>query len=363
MSKFKFSPLVDIVRNFNPGSEQWRVKKTIPKVGVGVFHGKSQSYKSFAALDLNLRVANGWKWAGKKTEQGECVYVASEGGGGIDKRIYGFHTYNEGSLYAPFFLTKVAPNLGTQNGDLSELIKAIEAVCKRPALITLDTISSSMGGADENGAGMAQFLLNAIALSVHFNCFVLCVHHVGHSSTDRMRGWSGLQCGIDVELFAERKDESLKETTVTIKKVKDEEGNRTIKFWLERIPLGQDEDGEDVTTLVVKSAEEVSDQGTLDPAPADGDDKRLAILRAIYEQPDASQRNWMSAAGVKSTGTLTRELNKLKDEKLVENGAGKWRLTPKGRRFAKPEDDAGQRDSARDKRDKEEGILQESNNL
>jgi hypothetical protein len=51
-----------------------------------------------------------------------------------------------------------------------------------------------MGSGDENGAGMTALLANAEALSQHFGCLVLFVHHVGlgEEAQKRPRGHSSL---------------------------------------------------------------------------------------------------------------------------------------------------------------------------
>jgi hypothetical protein len=95
-------------------------------------------------------------------------------------------------------LVTVAPNLGTGDGDLKALIASIEAVGVKPAVIALDTLSQSLGGADENNTGMASFMTNSTALANHFQCFVPNVHHVSLSDDKRLRGNTTLIGGLDV---------------------------------------------------------------------------------------------------------------------------------------------------------------------
>jgi AAA domain len=261
-NKFKFESVADILANFNPGNEEWLVKKLLPRVGVGTLFGQSMSFKSFVALDIGGHIANGWNWGDRKTRQGAVVYVAAEGAAGVRKRVVGFQQYNHergATSLAPFHMTAVAPNLGTGQDDLKELIAAVEANCPNPAFIALDTAAQSLGGADENGQGMAQLLINAIALSNHFGCFVLMVHHVGLSDDQRMRGWSGLKCGIDVELLCEREPKTMV-TTLSLKKLKDEETSLQLAVSMDRIVIGHDEDGDEVSTLAVADIKEETEK-------------------------------------------------------------------------------------------------------
>ena len=53
---------------------------------------------------------------------------------------------------------------------------------------------------------MLAFVANLQTLSARFGCFVLAVHHTGHSAEGRMRGHSSLHAGVDVALLCERRD-------------------------------------------------------------------------------------------------------------------------------------------------------------
>ena len=284
-NKFKFESVSDILANFNPSGDEWLVKKFLPKVGVGTIFGMSMTFKSFAALDMGGHVANGWPWADRKTKQGPVVYIAAEGAAGVRKRLVGFHQYNlerGPSPNAPLHMTPVAPNLGTGQDDLKELIAAVEANCPNPTLVVLDTAAQSLGGADENGQGMAQLLINAIALSNHFRCFVLMVHHVGLSDDQRMRGWSGLKCGIDVEILCERELKTMT-TTLSLKKLKDEETNLQLAVSMDRIVIGHDEDGDEVSTLVVADIKEETTKVKANK-PTKSISKRQRLLMEVMEQ-------------------------------------------------------------------------------
>ncbi|MGH7784900.1 MAG: hypothetical protein ACREO5_13800, partial [Candidatus Binatia bacterium] len=53
------------------------------------------------------------------------------------------------------------------------------------------------------------------------------------------------------------------------------------------------------------------------------------LLRAMIDDPDGTQDKWGTAIG-RSKGRVNAKLQKLKQHKLVEEGRGKWRVTPKG---------------------------------
>jgi AAA domain len=61
----------------------------------------------------------------------------------------------------------------------------------------------------------------------------------------------------------------------------------------------------------------------------------LALLRAMAANPDGTQSEWALAIGIRSKGTISKKLQKLKTMKFVEETlGGKWRLTPKGQKEA-----------------------------
>jgi hypothetical protein len=65
---------------------------------------------------------------------------------------------------------------------------------------------------------------------------------------------------------------------------------------------------------------------------AGGGARNLIVLRALYDEPGASQRRLILSTGI-SMGALNRALAALKKERFIEQGADeKWRPTRKGRR-------------------------------
>jgi hypothetical protein len=232
---------------------EWLIKGVLPKQGVGLIFGKSQSFKSFVAMHMALCVSTERTWAGTRVEQASVVYIAAEGAAGLRKRKTGYvKAWPNLPAEVDFHLIPAAPNLGVEEGDRRALILAIQGAGVRPGVVFIDTVAKAIGAADENGQGMAALLGNAEALAQHFGCLVLCVHHVGHNqdARGRPRGWSGLPAALDVMILIERK-ESAMEATLTIQKLKDDVSNVSLTAHLSRIVLGHDRDGDEVTTLVV----------------------------------------------------------------------------------------------------------------
>jgi hypothetical protein len=259
--KFPFVGWKDICFDLE---EEWRVEGLLPRVGLACLYGGPGAVKTFIWLDLFERMSRGGLWASRDVDQCPVVYIAAEGAGGIRKRIAGLKKDRaEKGLPAdiPFYLLTVAPNFGTGEGDRIELIRCIEALGIRPGAIALDTTSQCMGGADENGAGMAQLVVNATALANYFSCLVGLIHHVPLADDERLRGWTGFPAALDVSIFSKREKGSLV-ATLTVKKLKDDDDGQAFTVHLVRVVLGQTKKGRDVSTLVVESVTAADDSAS-----------------------------------------------------------------------------------------------------
>ncbi|MGO9237253.1 MAG: AAA family ATPase [Methylocella sp.] len=268
--------------------EEWLVKKLLPKRGVAAFYGRQSTFKSFGAMDCGLHVAIGWNWAGRRVTQAPVVYIAAEGAAGVRKRKIGFELQHAEYLpkHVPFYMIPAAPNLGVGQDDLNALIAATEMCGIAPGLIIVDTLSQTLGGAEENGAGMQQFIANAQALAECFGCLVLVVHHSGLSDTDRPRGHSSLACALDALVHFERK-EGTKSSVMTVQKLKDEEDEGVaLELRMALIVIGKDSDGDEISTLIVESIEATTPVKTLKAPSAMSKGQKLlmdVITQAIDE--------------------------------------------------------------------------------
>jgi AAA domain len=249
--KFVLEPFNGIL--FDAKAE-WLVKQILPRQGVVAIYGRFGSFKSFIAADIAFSVAYGKVWAGRRVTGAPVVYIAAEGAAGFRKRMAGIKARGDVPPNLPFFLIGAAPNLGTDKGDLETLAADIESAGAAPGLIVLDTLAATLASADENGAGMVQFVANANALACRFKALVLVVHHVGLSDERRMRGHSSFAGGADALLLCERCEGELS-AHLTSHKLKDEASNICLAVTLCRVVIGEDEDGDEISTLVVDNIE------------------------------------------------------------------------------------------------------------
>ncbi|MGJ0508413.1 MAG: AAA family ATPase [Methylocystis sp.] len=257
------------------GREEWAIKRVLPRVGLAAIFGKPGSFKSFIVSHIGLSIALGWDWAGRRVHQAPVVIIAAEAAAGLRKRKAGFQIAHPNLPDdVPFMMIPTAPNLGAEKGDLAALVSAIDAARVAPGLLVLDTLAATLGGNDENGAGMTAFVANAGALAERFNCLVLVVHHTGLGDDRRMRGHSSLLGALDAAILCERVEGDIA-ATLTLAKLKDDTSDVKLIARLDRIVIGHDEDGDEISTLVVDSVEDATDAAPKARAPVVPPSQRL----------------------------------------------------------------------------------------
>ncbi|MFP5239595.1 MAG: AAA family ATPase [Acidobacteriota bacterium] len=262
----------------------WLIKKILPQADLGVIYGESASGKSFYALELAGAVARGIPWRGAKSTQARVVYVTAEGQEDFRKRVRAYARENDlealpnGGMQMWF--VDEAPNL-LEVADARALAKQI-AGCPggAPALIILDTLAQVMPGGNENsGEDVGRLLGHCRILSkACAGAMVLLIHHSGKDAARGARGWSGLRGAADFEMEITRDGH---DRVATLTKLKGGEDGMQWPFRLKPLVLGQDEDGDDITSCVVEHTDEMPEK----KVDARGAAQR-AVLIALHQWRD-----------------------------------------------------------------------------
>jgi len=229
---------------------RWQVKHVIPADSLGMLFGASGTFKSFVALDHALHVAHGMPWLGKKTARGHVVYVAAEGGAGIYRRVAAWHQ-ERGLPVSDAFSVCITPLVLSLSDQVELLASAIAAMPVVPVLVYVDTLSQTFAGDENSATDIAGYLrqLNA-GIRARFGCTVIVIHHSGHAATERPRGSSAITANVDFMLGAYRPDAGALLARLDFIKQKDGDRLGSQGFELRRVVLGQDEDGEEFSSLV-----------------------------------------------------------------------------------------------------------------
>jgi hypothetical protein len=233
------------------------LKGLISRGEISLWCGPPKCGKSFLLLFIAYMLSLGHSIFGRRVKQTKVLYVAAEGEGGIANRITALQRRYG---HSPNFRWIAQPaDLLHEHGHLEEL----KSAAKGADLIVLDTLSRMMAGGDENSPrDMGKFIWNVTELKNETGAHIAIVHHGTKSSNGSSpRGHGSLE-GADEALIevAKQGDGS---RTATVIHTKDDKDGMQWAFDLEQVELGIDDDGDPITTLVVKEKIEVS---TVTPA-------------------------------------------------------------------------------------------------
>jgi hypothetical protein len=231
---YGLASVYDIRANLSP--PDWLIENYMEKETMGVMYAPSSSYKSFISLDIALSIATGRDWQGNKTHQGNVLYVAGEGQGGLPKRIAAWSIYHDVELspHTPLTVTQCAPDLHNVKRAIhfSNHIAPVVEQMGGVDLIVIDTMARAFGEGEENSnSDVMKFINNATnVLRNRFHCTVLIIHHTGKADRSSMRGASSLRDALDFAHRLER-DKSL-DKTVKIIDEKEKDHDDSKEMWL-----------------------------------------------------------------------------------------------------------------------------------
>jgi AAA domain len=235
--------------DLRPGPEPlYLVDELIPVAGLVDVWGKAKCYKSFWCLDLMLHVAMGWEYRDRYVRPGAVVYCAFEGAHGYKKRIEALRRHYKITDDTPVPL-HVMPGQANLIAEHTVLISDITAQLGevRPAAVVLDTLNKSLFGSENKDVDMGAYVRAAEAIRDAFGCVVIIIHHCGYDDT-RPRGHSSLPGAVDAQLAVIRTEEVI---TVTVEMMRDGPEDIQVVSEVEVIPVGQDQNGKELTSLVV----------------------------------------------------------------------------------------------------------------
>lgn len=264
---------------------KYLVKRLLGPGAVTVLFGQSGHLKSVTAIDLALCVATGTPFHGVRTRRTGVLYVAGEGHAGLKKRIRAWlrsHGMDSASQLPAIFVTNIGADLIGNSEQLKATVAhAAEVIDMAIELIIVDTLAACFGGGDENlSADMSRAISGARAADE--NAAVLLVHHTGHSQTDRERGSYALIAAADYRIQATY-EEASKLLELKWHKCKDDEKPEPMIFESRKVELDwQDEDGEELTSVVLERLEGASIPQERTSGLGKNEQKALKILRTLY---------------------------------------------------------------------------------
>jgi hypothetical protein len=233
------------------------IKGLIPRCTLVWLTGKWGTGKSFIAHDLAAHAANGLCWHGHKARQAKVLYIVAEGGAGMRKRQEAWATEFDMDTCVTYMDGPIDLTDDNQVAELAEYI-ANEGF----DLVIFDTQHACSGGANENDAGEAAFIIDAVKSLKEGQpeLTILLVHHDGETAGKVGRGSTAYAGAMDVILQVISEDPHA-DIALTVKKGKDLDPGVPVALRIRKVVLGRDSDGDAITSCVVE------DGAGLDDAP------------------------------------------------------------------------------------------------
>lgn len=222
------------------------VKGWLNRDSVSVVYGEANVGKSFWALDLAHHVQQGRAWAGYRVTAGPVLYIAAEGGTLFTNRL--------AAAQAQFMVLQAPVTIGGRNCDapaLAQAVRHLSDIHGPFALIIFDTLARVMAG-DENAAPDVGALMRGIDhLRRATGAHIMLIHHSGKDASKGARGHSALRAAVDTEIELTKSKETY-ERMARATKQRDMASGADCLFRLEQVVLGRDQDGDPVTSCIVK---------------------------------------------------------------------------------------------------------------
>ncbi len=173
----------------------------LPSRSVNMLFGEFNLGKTFLAIDWAASVASGRPWVGKQVEQGDVLYIASEGDpGNLGTRTAAWREHFHDERLPILFYTDVVDLVR----DVHDLVEGAVARGIKPRLVIIDTLSMAMIDPENDNTAMNALIKSLRAMQVQvdadgeeFDIAWLLVHHTGWGDDKRPRGASAAVGGVD----------------------------------------------------------------------------------------------------------------------------------------------------------------------
>lgn len=284
--KFRSIPAATLAAQALTVTGQPLIRGLFDRVSTIALYGPSGGGKTFCAMDIGYHIHRGLEWCGKPVHQGGVLHLAAEGGYGINKRLRALEM-----KYGPYDPTRyhVLPRRADllRGGDANSLYAEVQRLellhGHKIELFIVDTLSRVMPGGDENGPqDMTSVVAKLDSLREAAKLAVLMVHHTGKDEKKGMRGHSSLLAAVDTEILCDKH-------VFAIKKKRDMEGGWGMRFGLDRVRIGCNANGEEITSCTVNFLAAARGEQKSAPMPLTREDKdHLAAIETRWRKENES---------------------------------------------------------------------------
>lgn len=263
---------------------RWRIKRVMPRSGIGSIYGASTAGKSFVAIDVGGACTRGADWHGYKTHACPVTYIAAEGEAGVAQRVKAYELHH-GSLPDTFRAITTALDI-LNPSDRQALVEAIRAAGQAEGIVIFDTLNRAAPGIDENDSADMGDVVTALKwLQSKLGGLVLVIHHTGKDASRGPRGHSSLFAALDFGLEVSRDGDR---RTWINRKTRDGEDGEEHPFRLKVVDVGIDEDGDPLTSCVIEQEEDPTKALRAIKLPSGGNQRIVwDALGELLRQPAA----------------------------------------------------------------------------
>lgn len=211
---------------------EWMVEGILQKRSAALMFGKSNTFKSFLAIDLALSVATGRHWHGQAVKQGRVAYIATEGAIGVGtQRVPGWYDHHDMPAWRRrnLFLKTDAIAID-DTGAVNKLIDAISEAGGFD-LIVLDIFGGTMSGSEVEDT-TARAWVHGVQRLIANGSAVLTVAHTGWQDQTRARMHTHFWGSFDTRLKVEG-DKDARTSVLSIERHKDADSLGVFPFRLD----------------------------------------------------------------------------------------------------------------------------------
>lgn len=296
---------------------QWLMEGLLPEGMIGLY-GQPSGGKSFLALDWAMCISEGLPWLGVyATKQSPVIYIAAEGGRGIQKRVRAWMQQHDlPTLPAMYWLLN--PIYVREEGTVEAFLAMLKGMDINPGLVVFDTLSRSFGNGEENSsADMGHFIDGVIRLATGHHMSALVVHHT-NAAGSRERGHTSFRGNLDTmfSCVAEKNGDG-RIIRITLKNDKQKDGAEAEPIYVEPIP-------EITASLVFRVADppERKKKGEAEPTPMRKRDM-LQVLGAA--ENGFTWNEWRGFCGGIPKASFSRRVRQLlEDGEIQKDAVGRY---------------------------------------
>ena len=243
-----------------PTQSNYIVKGWLSEDTTSIVFGASNVGKSFFCLDMAYHIGANQDWMGCKVRGGSVLYLQTEGGTAFNTRLVALR-----NKYPEFKNVKLAVralpiNLFNDEGDIAKIKLLIKEIGKKHGdvkVLCVDTIArATQGQLEENSnSEFSKFLANLDLIRAETGVHIMLVGHTGKDLSKGLRGSYSAVAAAETLIEITLDSGSNIRTAVTTKQ-RDMELGKSIDFVLTREALGEDEDGDEITTCTIRQPTE-----------------------------------------------------------------------------------------------------------